>query len=143
MTGHEHMSDDELAAYAAEVLNPRRLSRNAGAGGVAAAILTADGNVYRGVCIDATSGMGFCAEHSAAAAMITAGEALIERVVVVWADERGRVWRVPPCGRCREFLNQLDERNIEASVLLEGGRVSLDALLPHSGWPTTDDEAAN
>jgi cytidine deaminase len=79
--------------------------------------------------------MGFCAEHSAAAAMVTAGEAHIARVVAVWADERGRVWRVPPCGRCREFLSQLDEQNLEATVLLEVGRVSLDALLPHSGWP--------
>lgn len=142
MSGHQDMGDDELAAYAAEVLNGRRLSKDATAGGVAAAIVTPGGNVYRGVCIDATSGMGFCAEHSAAAAMITAGEAQIERVVAVWADERGRVWRVPPCGRCREFLSQLDERNIEAVVLLDGGRVSLDALLPQSGWPSSDETTA-
>ena len=125
------LSDDGLAAYAADVLKPRRLSDEASAGGVAAAIFALGGNVYRGVCIDTTSGMGFCAEHSAAAAMVTAGESRIERVVAVSMDERGRVRRVPPCGRCREFLRQLDERNLEAAVLLEGGRVTLDALLPY------------
>ena len=68
----------ELAAKAKSVLNSRKLSDEGWAGSVAAALLTKDGNVYLGVCIDVTSGMGFCAEHSAIAAMVTAGEHSIE-----------------------------------------------------------------
>ena len=60
-------------------MNERKLSRVATAGTVAAAFLTDKGNVYTGVCIDVPAGMGFCAEHTAAAAMITAGESKIEK----------------------------------------------------------------
>jgi cytidine deaminase len=133
-----HFTDDELAAYAADALGHRQLSDDATAGGVAAAIVTSAGNIYRGVCIDTISGMGFCAEHGAAAAMVAAGESRIERVVAVCADRSGHVWRVPPCGRCREFLRQLDERNLDATVLLEDGRIKLSALLPYSEWPVPE-----
>ncbi len=64
----------DLRDIAKKQLNPRQLSPLASAGSVAAAILTADGNVFTGVCIDTPAGMGFCAEHLAAAAMVNAGE---------------------------------------------------------------------
>ncbi len=67
---------DTLYQKAKSVINPRKLSQAAEAGGVGAAILTVNGNVYTGVCIDTACSMGFCAEHAAAAAMITAGEKL-------------------------------------------------------------------
>jgi len=63
---------------------------------VAAALLSEKGNVYVGVCIDVCSGMGFCAEHAAIAAMITAGENKIEKIVAV-----GENGIYSPCGRCR------------------------------------------
>ncbi|WDL98562.1 cytidine deaminase [Alicyclobacillus sp. ALC3] len=68
------MDFQELYDKAASVLNPRELSEHAQAGTVAAAILTESGNVYTGVCIDTACSMGFCAEHAAAAAMVTQGE---------------------------------------------------------------------
>ena len=37
-----------------------------------------------GVCIDVSSGIGFCAEYAAVAAMITAGESEIDTIVAVW-----------------------------------------------------------
>ena len=46
--------------------------------------------------------MGFCAEHAAIAAMITAGENRITKVIAVYED--GTI--IPPCGRCREFICQ-------------------------------------
>lgn len=75
------MEFKELANIAQKTLNQRRLSRIATAGTVAAALLTDKGNVYTGVCIDVPAGMGFCAEHAAAAAMITAGESKIVKMV--------------------------------------------------------------
>jgi cytidine deaminase len=122
------LSFDELYRAAKAVLNPRRLSDAAEAGGVGASLLTAAGNVYTGVCIDTACSMGFCAEHAAAAAMVTAGESQVVRMVAVNWD--GAV--LPPCGRCREFISQLHDRNLDAEVLVrEGLIVSLRALLPH------------
>ncbi|PKL48238.1 MAG: hypothetical protein CVV42_10180 [Candidatus Riflebacteria bacterium HGW-Riflebacteria-2] len=122
----------ELCARARSVINPRRLTEYAEAGGVGAALLTGDGNVYTGVCIDTASSMGFCAEHAAAAAMITAGESRVVRMVAV--DWNGEV--MPPCGRCREMISQLHTDNIQAEVLIRAGcAVSLAELLPHD-WKT-------
>lgn len=49
------MGFDELYEQAKSVLHPRRLSQEAEAGGVGAAILTERGRVYTGVCIDTSS----------------------------------------------------------------------------------------
>jgi cytidine deaminase len=61
--------------------------------------------------------------------MITAGESRIARIVAVSID--GKV--VPPCGRCREFMFQIDTANLRSTVVILGpGRVAkLEALLPH------------
>ena len=126
------MTFDELYTRAKAVLNPRRLSPEAEAGGVGAALLSDSGVVYVGVCIDTACSMGFCAEHAAAAAMITAGEHRVLKMLAVNWD--GAI--LPPCGRCREFISQLHEDNRTAEVLVaEGVIVPLHALLPHD-WRT-------
>lgn len=122
------VSFDALYAAAKSVLNPRRLSPTAEAGGVGAAILSGSGKLYTGVCIDTCSSMGFCAEHAAAAAMVTAGESQVLRMIAV--DWDGRI--MAPCGRCREFISQLHEENLSAEVMVgEGVVVKLQALLPY------------
>jgi cytidine deaminase len=122
------MTFDELHARAKAVVGPRRLSAEAEAGGVGAALLTASGRVYVGVCIDTACSMGFCAEHAAAAAMVTAGESQVVRMVAVGWD--GRV--MPPCGRCREFISLLHPANAGTEVLVATGQVrTLRELLPH------------
>ncbi len=129
------ISDTELTKIAEAVVNPRQLTEDSDAGGVAAALITDKGNVYSGVCIDTNSGMGFCAEHSAAAAMITAGESKIRKIVAVWKNENGDLYILPPCGRCREFMSQINGDNLEADVVLEGKTVKLKELLPYHEWP--------
>ena len=42
----------ELYEIAVQTLNPRRISDDVEAGGVAAALVTDNGSIYRGVCID-------------------------------------------------------------------------------------------
>jgi cytidine deaminase len=121
------MEFDELYGQAKSVLNPRRLSQEAEAGGVGAALLSESGRIYTGVCIDTSSSMGFCAEHAAAAAMITAGENRVIKMVAVNWD--GAI--LPPCGRCREFISQLHEQNFNAEVLVTRETVvTLRELLP-------------
>jgi cytidine deaminase len=72
--------------------------------------------------------MGFCAEHAAAAAMVTAGESRVYKMIAVGWD--GQI--MPPCGRCREFITQLNDENRDAEVMVgEGVIVTLRELLPH------------
>lgn len=121
------IKDAELYQRARELLNPRRLSPLAEAGGVASALVTDQDKVYVGVCIDTSSGMGFCAEHNAIGSMVTNGESRILTIVAVNWD--GRI--LPPCGRCREFIYQMDTANAETRVLLSGDRIStIKQLLP-------------
>jgi cytidine deaminase len=117
---------DELLQIAKATLSPRQLSENSYAGSVAAALVTDQGNIYRGVCIDTSSSMGFCAEHAAIAAMITAGENTIVKIVAVH-EEAGIV---PPCGRCREFIYQINKENLQCQVMLKDKTVTLNDLLP-------------
>jgi cytidine deaminase len=123
------ISNLELIQRARCVLKPRALSLGNSAGDVACALLSSGGNIYLGVCVDVSSGIGFCAEHSAIAAMITAGESSISKIVAVWGDNT----ILPPCGRCREFMYQIDTTNLESTevILGESSVVKLKDLLPH------------
>jgi cytidine deaminase len=121
------MTDQELIERALAVVKPRRIGKHT-TGDVGCALLAADGRVYVGVCVDVPCGIGFCAEHSAIAAMATAGEQRIRKIVAVQGD--GSV--VPPCGRCREFMRQLDPENMETVVVLaQGHSKPLKDLLPY------------
>ena len=129
------MTNDELIRCAERVLNPKRVGDRL-FGDVGAALVTDAGNLYAGVCIDTGSGTGFCAEHAAIAAMVTAGEYRIARIVAVWKDAGGALYALPPCGRCREFMRQIDEANMDAEVVLGyETAVRLRELLPYAAWP--------
>jgi hypothetical protein len=70
------------------------------------------------------------------AAMVTAGEYRIAKIVAVWRDERGVPYVLPPCGRCREFIRQIDPGNLDTEVLLGRDRsTGLRELLPFHEWP--------
>jgi cytidine deaminase len=125
---------EQLVRRAADIVNPRK-NGDYTIGDVGCALITDTGNVYLGVCIDTSSGMGFCAEHSAIAAMVTAGESRIVSIVAVCKDENGVARIVAPCGRCREFLRQIDNDNLETEVILARERVvKLKDLLPYDDW---------
>ncbi len=122
------MKFDELYDIAKNALNPRKISKNSYAGSVAAAILSESGKVYTGVCIDTPCSMGFCAEHAAIAAMITAGENRITKVIAVYED--GTI--IPPCGRCREFICQIHDENYKCQVMIKKDMIiTINDLLPY------------
>ena len=105
------------------------------AGGVAAAVLTNQGNLYVGVCIDSACSLGMCAERNAIANMITNGESRISKVVAVMPD--GKVGS--PCGACREMMMQLHKNSGEIEILLdleEEKTVKLKELVP-DWWGAT------
>lgn len=121
---------DELYEKAKNVRNPRDVSGMISAGGVGAAILTKNHNIYTGVCIDTASTLGMCAERNAIANMITNGENEIVKLVCV--DSKGNVGL--PCGACREYLMQLDKnsKNIEILKNIDTKEmVKLEELIPN------------
>lgn len=122
------MTNSDLINAAKRVCNPLKLGRNFSAGAVGAAILTAKGNIYTGICIDLACGLGFCAEASAVAEMLKHRETHIIKVVIVF--DNGKLGGAP-CGRCREMIAQVDARNLGCKVILnEGEEVTLRELLP-------------
>ena len=123
------LTNREMIDKAKTVLKPRELALGNSAGDVACALLSGGGNIYLGVCIDMGSGIGFCAEHSAIAAMITAGESRIVKIVAICEGDTV----LPPCGRCREFMYEIDAANLEnTDVILDVDKtVKLKELLPH------------
>jgi cytidine deaminase len=128
------MTNSELRDKAASVIRPVRLGEFI-TGNVGCALITDSGNVYTGVCIETSSGMGFCGEHNAIGSMITAGEYRITRIVAVVRDENGDVFVLSPCGRCREFMRQINEQNLEIDVLFDIDKViKLKELLPYYDW---------
>jgi cytidine deaminase len=131
------MTNEELIECAARVLKPHTTGDCRLFADVGATLLTDKGNAYSGVCIDTGSGTGFCAEHSAIAAMVTSGEYRITKIVAVWRDKgNGKLYVLPPCGRCREFIRQIDEANLETEVVLAKDKtLKLKELLPYHEWP--------
>lgn len=131
-----HVSRHELIAVAAGHLRPHRVGGRL-FGDVASTLVTASGNVHSGVCIDTASGTGFCAEHAAIAAMVTAGEYRIAGIVAVWRDDTDGLFVMAPCGRCREFIRQIDPGNLDSEVILGFDfSVPLRDLLPRHEWPS-------
>lgn len=120
----------ELYNAAKAVLKPRDVSRFIEAGGVAAAIESASGKIYVGVCVDSACTLGICAERNAIFNMITNGEDAMKRVIAI--NSKGMA--IPPCGACRELMSQLmPERykSVEVMMDYENGRgVTLGDLTP-------------
>ena len=115
---------------AKSVQNRRKISDYVEAGGVAAAVLSASGKIYTGVCVDTACTLGICAERNAIFHMITNGEQERKKVLAITSNGE----TVPPCGACRELMAQLMPRTygeIEILLNFETGRVTrLGALTP-------------
>lgn len=111
------------------VVNPKRITEQICSGGVGAAVVSKNGNVYTGVCIDTDCSLGMCAERNAISTMITNGEYEIKMVAAV--NKKGQV--LPPCGACREFMMQLkNSSNTEVLIDNKGTVVKLKDLMPYS-----------
>jgi cytidine deaminase len=134
-------SNRDLIERAATLLKPYKTADGRLFGDVGAALVSESGRIFEGVCVD-TASWGLCAERSAIAAMVTAGEYRIERVVAVWRDAASnRLHVLPPCGHCRQFMRELDDANLATTVILGTDRTrTLAELLPEHEWPAPIDE---
>lgn len=95
---------------------------------VGSALVTKEGKMFTGVSLDLWCGIGFCAEHSAIANMIShSNETQIKTIVAHNGKEI-----VYPCGRCRELIELIDIRNRSDTevIINENCKVKLEELLP-------------
>lgn len=129
------MTHDEMIAQAVALLKPHRVDDRVH-GDVASIVVAENGDLFGGVCVD-TTGWGICAERTALAAMITAGQYRFTKVVAVWRNEdTSQIHVLPPCGVCREFMRQIAPGNLDAEVVLGRERsMTLRAMLPEHEWP--------
>jgi len=120
----------KLYREAKKVQYDRKISGYVEAGGVAAAVLSADGKIYTGVCVDTCSTLGICAERNAIFNMITNGEHRIQKVLAIMPNGKTGA----PCGACRELMVQLmpeDYPRIEIMLDYEQKKiVTLGELTP-------------
>ena len=124
---------DEMYQTAKAVQNERKISDYIEAGSVAAAILSAEGKIYTGVCIDTCSTLGICAERNAIFNMITNGEQKIKRVLTIMPNGKTGT----PCGACRELLIQLmpnDYKEIEIMLDYENKKVIMLGEITPNWW---------
>lgn len=89
-------------------------------------MLTSKGNVFKGVSLHASCGIGVCGEHTAIGNMLTNGETRIQKIVAV-----AKEGILKPCGRCRELMYQIDKNNTDMEVIVDDDRIlTLRELLP-------------
>ncbi len=121
---------DILYEKAKSVIKPQKISNLVEIGSVGSAILTKDGNIYTGICVDTASTLGVCAERNAIFNMLTNGETQIDKVVAV-IDGSGCG---APCGACRELMMQLDKNSGDIEILLDyetKKTIKLKELIPY------------
>lgn len=129
------MNSNDLISIAENLIKPHTNGENS-FGTVGACLVTKTGKTHKGVCIDTSSGMGFCAEAAAIGSMVTSGEYKIVKIVAVWVSDDDKTYVLPPCGRCREFMIQIDDSNLKTKVILgKDSTALLSELLPNHEWP--------
>ena len=99
------------------------------------AALLAGGNVYRGANIEnASYPLSVCAERNAVAAAVLAGDRSLEVIAVVGDEDEP----TPPCGGCRQVLNEFGPAMLVVCESASGTRAewSFPELLPHSFGPS-------
>ena len=121
--------EKQLIKKAACLVNPKKIRGEGELKEVGCALLTAQGEEFIGVCLDLQCGIGFCAEHTAIAQMVTQTDETHVKTIVAYSESG----IIPPCGRCRELLNLLDEKNMDTEVIIgPEQKVTLQELLPHA-----------
>lgn len=123
-------SEQQLLVAAAREARANACARYSGFA-VGAALLTGDGQVFRGVNVESSSyGLTCCAERVALFSALAAGARVFRGVAVVTAAQHP----TPPCGACRQLLWDYG-RDLEIVLAnLSGGFEShtLSELLPHA-----------
>ncbi|MGM0498682.1 MAG: cytidine deaminase [Bacillota bacterium] len=84
-----------------------------------AAVLTEDGSIYTGVNIEnASFSLTNCAERSAIFTAVSQGERKIKALLIVSSTKNP----VPPCGACRQVIQEFADGDIEVVMMTAEGK---------------------
>jgi cytidine deaminase len=101
---------------------------------VGAAILATDGSVTEGCNVEnAAYPSGICAERTAASYAVARGNRSFDAIVIATEAQEP----TPPCGMCRQFLEEFSPKMLVIAVTRDGkeGRWTLEELLPKAFNP--------
>lgn len=102
---------------------------------VAAVMECPDGQQFAGANVEVAHYKGLCAEASAIAAMITAGQRELAKVYVMGPGEH----LCTPCGDCRQRIREFATPDTQIMVLSHQGEVlktyGMETLLPDAFGP--------
>ena len=101
---------------------------------VGAALLSSDGSITEGCNVEnAAYPAGICAERSAVSAAVARGNRAFETLLIATEAEEP----TPPCGMCRQVLEEFSPRLTVVSATRDGreARWSLEELLPKAFTP--------
>lgn len=125
----------KLYEKAKEQYHPEDVSPFIYAHHVVCALEAENGEIYTGFCIESCSGvLDLCAERVAALNMYgSSGQTRVKRLIAFrdkapYGDGSGM-----PCGACREFFYQLNEKNEDMEFLIDYEKretVTLKELMP-------------
>ncbi|OIO44316.1 MAG: cytidine deaminase [Candidatus Pacebacteria bacterium CG_4_10_14_3_um_filter_34_15] len=122
------MKNKSLISEAKKLANKKELTSDVTVGHVGCALETKSGKIYSGLSVGTSANLGFCAEICAMAQMIKEGETEILEIIATEPD--GKL--ITPCGRCREFMFQINRNNLKTKILLSDNKyITLEELLPH------------
>ena len=121
--------DIELIEHAKETR--RRLYR-ADRYEVAAALRTSSGEVFAGIHMEASVGFAdVCGEVAAICHAVAHGHEDLETIVALGGDGPDHNYLMPPCGRCREVISDMNaEAWVIVGTLERPYKVRVGELLP-------------
>ena len=105
---------------------------------VGAALLATDGSVTEGCNVEnAAYPSGICAERTAASYAVARGNRSFDAIVIATEAQEP----TPPCGMCRQFLEEFSPKMLIIAVTRDGkeGRWTLEELLPKAFNPHSMD----
>jgi len=121
--------DKELILKARNLVKKRKVTKGE-VGHVGCALLTKKNKIFTGVCLHLSCGLGFCAEASAIANMISHSNSTEIKTIVASNDHR----IMAPCGRCREMMNIINKNNHKNTfvIISKKEKTKLKELLPEN-----------
>ena len=121
--------DRELMEHARET---RRKLYRAGRHEVASALRTSSGEVFTGIHIEASVGFAdVCGEVAAICHALAHGHSDLDTIVALGGDGPDKTYLMPPCGRCREVISDMNpEAWVIVGTLEKPYKVRVAELLP-------------
>lgn len=126
---------ETLYQKAKDQYHPEEVSPFIYAHHVVCALESESGKIFTGFCIESCCGvLDLCAERTAALNMyVNSGETVVKRLIVFRDQAPFGKGSGMPCGACREFFMQLNQKNKDMEIMVdfaERKTVTLGELMP-------------